>query len=296
MQPSIPTPTMSTFANRHRPTSAPIPYPLTSPSDTIPEMNRKTYFELATISLADTYKHAWYLRKRGKSSEGNSKEIQEKDGDTSNNNDRINYPDHYPYDVCFYARFSKDFSENLERDWILRSYWPSIDEYCDNISVSLASCLIFNLRDRLPVSPFTSDPFICNTNVALSQNQTVTIVPSAPFAEGVSETPTTKLLTKRMIKVGYVILMIFIVASLVELQPRPTLAARMPTLVARMPTLVARMPTLVIRRGRVPPIVGSVVLFGSLRCVCGKFLWQGCLCLEMTLEAFEAWRNQCVRL
>ena len=154
-----------------RPTSSystPLPYPLTTPCDTVPEMNRKSYFELATTTLADTYKYAWDLRKRGKLSEGNSKEIKEKDGDSSNDDDIMNYPDHYLYDVCFYARFSKDFSKNSERDCILRRYWAIIDEYCNSISVSLASCLIFNLPDRLPVSPFTSDPFICNTNVALS--------------------------------------------------------------------------------------------------------------------------------
>ena len=265
--------------------SAPLPYPLTIPCDTVPEMNRKSYFELATTSLADTYKQAWYLRKRGKPSEGNSNKIQEKDRDTSNDDDRIAYPNHYPKDVCFCAHFSKDFSENLERDWILQRYWAIIDEYCENISVSLASCLIFNLPDRLPVSPFTSDPFICNTNVALSQNQTITIVPSAPLAEWVSETPTTKLLTKRMVKVGYVILMIFIVGSLAELQPRPDVAPTRPTLAAKMPTLAARMPTITTRRGRVPPTVGGVVwvyittqrtpttpLNAPVRCVCGKFL------------------------
>ena len=232
--------------------SAPLPYPLTTPSDTVPEMNRKSCFELATTTLADTYKHAWYLRKRGKVSEGNSKEIKEKDGDSSNDDNRIKYPDQYPYDVCFSAHFSKDFSGNSERDWILRRYCAIIDKYCDNISVSLTSYLIFHLPDRLPVSPLPLTLFVRDTNVALSQNQTTTIVPSAPLAEWVSETPTTKLLAKRMVKVGYVILMLFIVASLVELQPRPTLAARMPTLATR--------------RGRVPPIVGSVVLFGSLLC------------------------------
>ena len=134
--------------------SAPLPYPLTTPCDTVPEVNRKSYFEFATTTLADTYKYAWDLRKRGKPSEGNSKEIMEKEGDSSNDDNRINYPDQYLYDVCFSAHFSKDFSGNSERDWILRRYWAIIDEYCENISVSLASYLIFHLPDRLPVSPF----------------------------------------------------------------------------------------------------------------------------------------------
>ena len=120
----------------HKPTSsysAPTPHPNTPPVDTVPEMNQIADLRLAATCLKVTRMHAWYLREGGKPSEGNSKELQEKDGDTSN--------DHHPYDVCFCADFLKHFREDRERDWVPQNYWIVIDEYCDSISVSLASPL-----------------------------------------------------------------------------------------------------------------------------------------------------------
>ena len=60
---------------------------------------------------------------------------------------------------------------------------------------------------------FISCPFIYNTNTTLPQNQPVTIVPFAPLAEWALDPHTTEVLTKRMLKLGCVILMIFIVGS-----------------------------------------------------------------------------------
>ena len=116
-----------------KPTSsycAPLPYPPTSPCDTVPEMNR-TNFKLTTTFLDDTHKHAWYLRKGAKRSERNSKEIHEKVGNTGNDDDRIVHPDHYPCDGCL--------SENSEPDWIVRRSWATTNDAC--ISVSLSSHL-----------------------------------------------------------------------------------------------------------------------------------------------------------
>ncbi|KAK0510862.1 hypothetical protein JMJ35_006414 [Cladonia borealis] len=257
--------------------SAPPPHPTTSPFDTVLDMNRTTYLALAMTCLDETDKLAWYLRGRGKPNEGSSKELQEKDGDTSNDDDSIDHPDHYPYDVCYCADFLKHFNEDPERDWIPQSYWTVIDEYCDSIS-----------------------------------NQTIAIVTSAPLAERVLEPQ--QVLTKRMVKLGPAVgaRMPAVAArrpAVAARRPavaarRPAVAARRPAVAARRPTLEARMPTVATRRGRVPPIVGSVVWVyiatqpmpttppnAPLRCVCREFLWNGCPCLEMTLEAQEAWRN-----
>ena len=289
--------------------SAPPPHPPTSPFDTVLDMNRTTYLALAMTCLDETDKLAWYLRGRGKPNEGSSKELQEKDGDTSNDGDSINHPDHYPYDVCFCADFLKHFNEDPERDWIPQSYWTVIDEYCDSISVSLASLSYISFVRSASSVPFTSDPSVCNTNMALPQNPTIAIVTSTPLAERVLEPQ--QVLTKRMVKLGYVTLMIFIVASLSELRPRPALAARRPALAARRPAVVARrpavavrMPIVATRMERVPPNAGIVVWVyiatqpmpttppnAPLCCICTEFLWRGCPCLEMTLEAQEAWRN-----
>lgn len=93
--------------------SAPPPYPPTSPCDNVPEMNRTSCFKLATTSFDDTYKNAWYLRKGGKPSEGNSKEMHEKVGNTGNGDDRIVHPDHHPCDGCLCAHFLNRFSEKF---------------------------------------------------------------------------------------------------------------------------------------------------------------------------------------
>ena len=98
----------------------------------------------------------------------------------------------------------------------------------------------------------------------------VTVVPSTPLAEWVLG-PHTKVLTKWMLKVGCVLLMIFIVGSgavsiglsglivgcLLELQPTPTTPLRLES--KPTPTTPTN---------------------ASLRSVCGKFTKRGRRCLE----------------
>ena len=116
------------------------------------------------------------------------------------------------------------------------------------------------LRQYIRKSCKPSEPFVCDTDMALPQNQTNTTVPSAPLAELIPEPHTTKFLTQRMVKMGYVIIMIVILGSLVEPQPRPAVEARRLAVAARRtavsagrPAVAARRPVVAARRPVVTP-------------------------------------------
>ena len=144
------------------------PYPPVSLCAAVPEMNRAAYFELATECLHDTYTKAWYLRGGGKPSEGNSKEMNEMDGDTGNddkpgeedckeinekdgnagNDDRM-VDSHNPCMICLCAHFLNRFSKDQQRTWILQKSWA------EATSVSLSHCISHLLR-LLSSIPFAS--------------------------------------------------------------------------------------------------------------------------------------------
>ena len=111
-----------------------------------------------------------------------------------------------------------------------------------------------------------------------------------------------------MVKMGHVIIMIVILGSLVEPQPRPAVSAGRPAVAARRPAVAAGRPAVAARLtaddARMAAVAAALrqVYIETQRtsttppnaplcCICTKSLGEGCPCEEMPLEAQEAWRN-----
>ena len=159
------------------------PYSPISICSAVPEMSPTLYFRYAKKCLDGPLMIASYLRKEGKPSEDVSKEMNEKDGDTGNDDkpsdedsSEVHEKDqNFDNDVdphslcvgCLCAHFLARFPHEQQRAWILGESWAT------GISVSLSHFIYIC-------------PFIYNTNSALPlQDQPTTVIPSAPLAEWV---------------------------------------------------------------------------------------------------------------